>query len=428
MNKIYLPCKRPYVGLVIATIFLFISLSVVFSSRDASLYGTLAALNKVSSPLEISTLQVGTFVAIFLSLAIIFNTLGRRIRKDAKLISSITVVGAFFIFWFTQKISLGLSFGSNFKFQDLYTLVIFSAVVIARHEKILCQIRLLKLVLLILSVAGIFFLELSPAIVKQVEYSNAIYFDYRYWGLSTHANNLGPLMVLFGVLLFFFPYKNRNIQLAAYSVVLFSVVASQSKTTLYSCFGAIFLYQFVYISDLANKSGRQRWLLSIILVAIIIINSIILLFGKILTLNQYLTGRGDIWTISMLEFAAAPWFGGGANVWSNRFSEKYGYLGIASNAHNQVLDTLSLSGVAGFVALIYFLFTMVKVANLQNRIGHAFTWLLLFLMLRGFSEVPFRLGVAMSNDFGILLVLGMLAVGSIKSVNVKKLVNFRNEN
>lgn len=122
-----------------------------------------------------------------------------------------------------------------------------------------------------------------------------------------------------------------------------------------------------------------------------------------------LTGRNEIWAIALDTFRQNPWFGYGPTIWDPYFRMMIG-VPAAFHAHNQYINILAASGVVGglgFVAYFYMLLRRIWSRLLAYR-GFALG-LLLLILTRSVSEVPFGLERLGSESLMQLLMLMVLA-------------------
>jgi O-antigen ligase len=117
-----------------------------------------------------------------------------------------------------------------------------------------------------------------------------------------------------------------------------------------------------------------------------------------------MTGRDRIWVIAWEEWQSHPVWGWGLQIWDDSYRRAIG-MANATHAHNQLMDTLSRSGLVGAAALTLYLGVLcvlsLRCARASKGLSVA---LLLALLLRAGSEVPLLL-IGYGPDLIIHLLL-----------------------
>jgi O-antigen ligase len=117
-----------------------------------------------------------------------------------------------------------------------------------------------------------------------------------------------------------------------------------------------------------------------------------------------------IWEITLKEWWANPLFGYGPTLWDIDYRIAHGQL-EAGQAHNQFVQTLGDSGLLGLLALLSYLMMLFYYAMKYTKESKGVLLaLVLVLLLRCFTESPFRLIVFLEPAFLTHLILFTLLV------------------
>jgi exopolysaccharide production protein ExoQ len=412
------------------------TLSILVSGRNATLYGTIAnLLEEPSSQASSWVLRLATAAAVGGSIIII---LAAQMRKSASNSAIRPLFLAFCGYFFAAYVASGL-FGTVFAIshKTFYPFVIVCALYLTRHENAAALIRPARDALHVFLLLGLLLIPIAPDLVRQAHFSGLIpVIPFRYWGLTSHANNVGPLAVFFLLLVYWVPYGSRWLNIAAVGIAFVTIVLSQSKTAyvVSAAVAGVFVLRFIVLSVMKRRFGTVGAMVSISLVMGILAAALLIVItgayekpldyivGKLLVRNSFLTGREVIWSITIGEWERSPLFGYGPEIWGDAFSAKYGYLGVASNAHNQLLDTLGASGYLGITFFIIYFATLWRYALL---LAPSSKWvsvaLLTFMTLRCITEVPFKTINVTTSDFFMHTVLLGVFMRAATAVRLEKI-------
>lgn len=275
-------------------------------------------------------------------------------------------------------------------------------------DQFLKHVRIVVGVILVLSLVAA---VIRPSLAIERPYSGFLPgIDFRLWGVAAHPNALGPISVLYLVLLI--RERALGYKLILYvSLGLLTLILAQSKTAWISAlviFG--FLFARYYLSELgAAFSGRLKntnvttvalGLVSVILFSVVFLFAYVffdpaswmyhLLSGKEMESLSTLTGRTHIWQLTLAEWEKSPIFGYGPGLWDVQYRMEKGLL-YAGQAHNQFVQTLGESGTFGFLGLLIYIVVLLKMALRYSSATQGVSLaLFLVLMVRTVSETPFR--------------------------------------
>ena len=264
------------------------------------------------------------------------------------------------------------------------------------------------------SVAGMI---VAPAWALDLRYYDGLIpgFTVRLHGLSTHANALAPLLLVF--LLADLAQPSRRWYAWVNRVVVLScLVLTQSKTVwLLALVG--WIVHLIWAPWTRNPLRRALVLTA---VAALVVACVFYLYATpaFVTLPwehesvRTLTGRLQIWSATMDVWRRNPFFGYGPDLWNPNMTLQYlSLLGpAAAHAHNQWIQTLGESGLVGVVPLGVYSATLLAYAVRYSRAagGVALSWTVVFL-LRTLTETPVRASVG-DGTFQIQFMLVALLI------------------
>jgi O-antigen ligase len=250
-------------------------------------------------------------------------------------------------------------------------------------------------------------------------------FPLRFWGLTLHANTMGPLAALGWLLCVAKPFSSRRLQFFALFGCLLATVLAQSKTTWLAILAAFFTYMIVRNLE-RPQDPLFKWLKLFFAFAAISIVAFLVASGGLEAVGHEsqskelgggdFSGRTAIWEVAVNEWRKNPLFGYGPSIWSPEYRAQIG-MNFAFHAHNQFYQTLSEAGAVGLFLLLGYIFTLASAVirdNPERALGIA---VLCFVLIRSISEPAFRTGNAVSGDAMVHLVLLGVAVNAIRSRN-----------
>lgn len=309
-------------------------------------------------------------------------------------------------------------------------LAILVAVIIARDDSER-SILWARNALLGLLIASACVAPLMPDMVFQKGYGGISLpgLKARYWGLATHANSLGPLAVVFLMLIWYLPFRSKIVNMVAWPLGFASLLLAQSKTAYVlalACLGVMLIYRVLPWLRKAWQSSRGRsGVAAMLLLAMLVVIAVgtMLMFadwtrpiehflstragGDVLTL----TGRNVIWAATLREWQLNLWFGYGPALWDLDYRYRAGLL-YAFHAHNQFIHSLGSGGIIGlFTAVFYSLVLLVYSLRAATATRGLSVALLLFIGLRSITEVPLLLNGFGGPDFFTHLLLVLVCAG-----------------
>lgn len=404
--------------------------STLISGRNASLYGL---TNNILADGDMGRgtwmLRIATALAVGASTFVVAS---RFLRKAAPQNAAKLLFISFSAYFFSTYIISGILGTAIFiSHKSLYPfLVIFALYITADHDETLL-LKLVRNALFIFLVTGLILIPLLPDLVTQKGYHGIIPgLKFRYWGLASHANNIGPLAIFFFLVTCWVPYKSRSMMALAIIVAAITLVISQSKTAYISALVVLFMFstRLWLLAIFKNKFGLFGGVVAIGIPMLIALMTLVFFISdiSIRPLEQFVdrlqgrgtlfTGRENIWWITLAEWGKNPFFGYGPGLWGEEFSARYGYTGIASNAHNQFFDTLGSAGIFGEIFLVFYCLVLIRysiiLAEKSNWISIA---MVLFVATRCISEVPLKtMNITTSDFFMHAVIVGLFMRAATK--------------
>lgn len=414
-------------GLIPALLLAAIGFGALISGRNVSYYGYLSILaaDAASAGESYWVLRIVTAIAVGVSAVIIVSRLFSRSRSAP---ADWTLFYAFLAYFISTYIVSGF-FGTEptLKHSALYPLVIVTAMffVSGREPDVLA--RYSRNAFFVFIVLSLVLLAIYPQLVRQDGYQALLPgIDFRFWGLASHANNMGPLSLFFLLLLRLLPYRSRLLTAIAALLAIVAMLLAQSKTTWIAaaCIGLALTIRAAYrILKAGEEPGQGSF------AKVLTLGGLVVMIGTLLVAlvsgavnpgvvsgwipidesGGFLTGRDRIWDITLRHWQDNPLFGYGPELWNVEFSRKWGYLGIASNAHNQIVDVLGGSGVFGLFFFLGYFFLLLRYASvLSDSTRGVSIAFVVFLSVRSVSEVPLKLANITTTDFIMhVVVLGI---------------------
>ncbi|MDT7522965.1 O-antigen ligase family protein [Rhodoferax sp. TBRC 17198] len=233
-------------------------------------------------------------------------------------------------------------------------------------------------------------------------------FDFRVNGIFSHSNTLAIAALGYLTLDFANRRERRYYDYAATIFALLMLLLTQSKTAIGCTIFSLAILSLARIKS--NSKHRNPGVLSLGLVTFIFL-ALPILFGVALLITQYgsqigqgldnqafkslstLTGRTNIWAITLQSWRENIIFGYGPSLWSMEYRLTYApqYALVVGMAHNQIVQTLGESGLIGLSGLLIYCVVLLnygfKFFRETNGASLAFAG---SFIIRGVSETPFR--------------------------------------
>ncbi|MFB9991216.1 O-antigen ligase family protein [Deinococcus oregonensis] len=252
----------------------------------------------------------------------------------------------------------------------------------------------------------------SPT-AQAYQYSS-IGLNVRLHGLQPHGNGLGYIAATVLLLSLYAPLRFGRWDWLWQLSALACLVLSQSKTMWLATALGVGVYA---LSQVGQLPPIKRGLSQLVLTAAILAG----LFAVTVAAPQLdeadltLTGRTNVWAVTLKEFQTNPVAGYGPALWGEEYRNAQG-SGFAwvGQAHNQIVQTVGQSGAIGAAGLAFALLSLIGMAwRSRTMTSGASLALLTLLIVRGVSETPLRFGL----DTGALVVLAVYLLATATSDN-----------
>lgn len=314
-----------------------------------------------------------------------------------------------------------------------YSMVVFAAAWAGRHEALGATIQLAKYALYGIMFASLLAAVVVPNIAVQPNYSGLIpVFKFRMWGLGSNANSIGPLALLTLLLEYLEPTPRtwlRVLLLCASGLVF---ILAQSKTAWVALIVVLVVLAWYRWATLHREKVTILIALGFISAGIVILGAL-LFFDFSVLWDRFsssragdslfsLSGRTGIWEVAIQEWLRNPLFGYGPEIWGAKFRAEIG-MPYAFSAHNQFMQTLSMSGAIGLAALLAYLRYLIPAAFRMSAETRGVSVALLgVILLRSVSEAPLAMAGLLDGEVlthFLLFVIVLRAPASVSIGHVK---------
>lgn len=343
-----------------------------------------------------------------------------------------------FLAFFITNIAITSYFGTVpvFDHKVFYALILFSAVFLSRKHELEYSIRGAKIGLWLFMAGSIAVAMAVPRIAVQPDYLDGWIplIRFRLWGLGQHANTLGPLSLVFILVLLYQPFKSKWLQYSSLLLGALILLLSQSKTAWFSAIICLSVYLWGYNKSLGRRLLRRRrslraylrkisgpmilgaaGIMAVAVLAVLAMNLIPVKPDSQAGDIASLSGRTSIWSVAIDAWKGNPLFGYGLSIWGPKFRQAID-MNYAFSAHNQFLQSLSGAGSLGLAGLVFYLLVLGRYAYRANRATKGFSLALYsIILIRCFTETPFAIDNIFAGEFVIHLLLFRTALDQIKS-------------
>lgn len=412
-------------------IFLTVAAQTIASGRDLSVANWLSVTTDGPKIAAWATWET-RIVSVLLLLAA-----AERVATavfDAKATAKMTVLLPIFVMYWMGVVASPALLGRypRVSHEYLYPLLFACAGLLATKTESILAVQVARNALLLFIAAGVLAIPINTGLVLETGYAQGYLPGVpRMAGLAPHALQLGFIAQVAMFCLWDKPFKHSLLNKLAWVLCLSVLFVAQSKTAWVSFAVSAMVMLLLRQGAIVRKKlfDSERPAIGIILVlaamACVLLVAYTMVFGelgskiirffdtddgaKLLTLN----GREEIWAIALSEWRNSPIFGYGPTLFSLEFRQSIGLLN-ATHAHNQFVDDLSRAGLVGATALvIYVLILLILCLRTAKITGGLSVALLLVIVLRGVSEVPFAL-YSYGLEFAVHLLLLIVLVGAFR--------------
>lgn len=381
------------------------------TETDALLSGYTAIAGWVTWVLRLSSVSIVSVAGVVVLVALI----RRQHQQGAKFF--IVGLAGIALTLFTSAV-----FGEKpaFIHQSLYTVLLLGSLILMPRippEQIAIEA---KRVLIVLMVGSLVLAALFPHRFAETSYVGMIPgFHIRLHGLAPHANSLAPLALLYLLLAYWVPGKKVFHAFGVLSALLV-LVFTQSKTVWGAGALILVVVALVRLHQQFNQELRHARIgIATVFTLGVFFCGVLLLpllftdsaseFASALTAERgvsTLTGRTEIWQITIDTWKSNPWFGYGPDLWDLQFRFEHGAALAAWHAHNQYIQALGEAGLLGLLAnIVYTLAYIYYAFKFAGRTGGISLALLLLILVRTVTEIPLRFNVLLDTTFFVHVVI-----------------------
>lgn len=317
----------------------------------------------------------------------------------------------------TMFVQVTASDHPGFSLRDLYVPIVLTAIYYQRPQSLAPILSTARWTILVLTLGSLLAVWSRPDFaIHRPDLGWIPGLDWRLFGLAPHANSLGPIALLGILIELQFPSRWRMLGwlnlLASGSVF----VLAQSKTAwgavpLMILFVALPLTVRRSLTDGADSFRRAVWTLSGAIVVIATLAAAFVAFDAFDFIQRHsdlvtLTGRTQIWEITLRAWRENMLFGYGPGIWGAERQLQF-HMFHVGHAHNQIVQSLGEAGLVGTLLLLLYLGALFRAALGRFVASRGLVLMLLMLVLvRCVTEAPMsRQGLLSWDAFLQVLLL-----------------------
>ena len=397
-----------FLSMLVLLIGLGTILITILSPRDISMGDTYTLETVQTHPTADNVGRVFAGIILAISLYKIFS-----VFQQGKVPRSGSEIYIGYLLFFICSVLIAAIVGHGaFDIRFLYAPIILTAVYVTRPISTAQLLFLGKLILLIYIYGSLLAAVLAPSWALMGTNTSILpSVDTRLFGVSSQANQLGPLVAAYIVIELLLPVRSilRTVHLAAAFLVL---IWTQSKTSWLFVLLTLIYLVFIKIERAlfptsSSRKGFAKFVFYSLGIAVSMISVAVLIYFDPMNSSigvESLTGRTVIWAITLNAWSDNPVFGYGLGLWDIDFRNQYG-LPFAGQAHNQFIHTLGSSGLVGLFGLLIYLGVMAKRALKISKTNSVALALLFLIVVESMTETPLRNGDILSGFFFLQLLL-----------------------
>lgn len=393
-----------------------IALSSALSGRDLK-YANVSVETVAFGAAEgsASLLRVLTVVVMGLCAAAI---VARGFRRQAALRLPGQALLLSFLAYFLCNNIINSIFGTipAFSHHLVYVLFAFGALYVCRDDPLERFIRAAKVGLLLLMALSLVAAVVQPSLALQPGYKGWLpLVTFRFWGLGSNPNSIGPLALLLMLLEVYVPSRHLVWRVAAFGLGLVVLVLAQSKTAWAAGLMLVPLLAWYRVGRAANGGMNIAFALGLIAALLVLLVGVAVIdpeqfYNKVAGSQigsdvSTLTGRLQIWAAAVRAWQENPLFGFGPLAWGPYHRATIG-LPNAFSAHNQFFQSLSVAGSLGLVTVVVYLGVLGALAwNRSPSTKGMSLALFLFIFVRCITEAPLSASTLFNGDVVTQLIL-----------------------
>ena len=303
----------------------------------------------------------------------------------------------------TLLIQSTASLHPTFPYKDLYLPIVLVGVFYQRIERPREVLTGAKSALLMLTLGSLVAAVIAPNFVLHRPDPGLLPgIDWRLYGLTAHANTIGPAALLAIVLELYSPSRIKSLRALNLSAASAVLLLAQSRTAwaaaiaLVVCIGVPLALRPAKDPRQVSISYRRAiWTVVACLAIGVALALLLFEFGAAETIASKLelttlNGRLQIWDITLQAWRESPLFGYGAEVWGLERQWRFQMFHVG-HAHNQIVQTLGDSGLSGLVLLLAYVAVLLRTALVTFKHSDGLVMALVVILLSRFvTEAPMR--------------------------------------
>ncbi|MBC8058889.1 MAG: O-antigen ligase family protein, partial [Rhizobiales bacterium] len=313
------------------------------------------------------------------------------------------LIGLVAYYFGTILIQAAVSDKTGFSFRSLYVPIVLIAVFYQRPQRLEAILGAAKWALLVTTLGSLAAIVLRPDFaMHRPDIGGIPGLNWRLYGLTPHANTLGPIALLAIVLELHTPSRWWPVRWLHLGTAAIAFVLAQSKTAwaaapvmLVVIYLPIVLGRGISGAGAAGRFDRTVWaLLGAIAVVVLTVAALVGLDATEFVRRRddlaTLTGRTNIWEITLQAWRENILFGYGPEIWGAERQIRF-HMFHVGHAHNQIVQTLGEAGLVGLLLLLGYLGTLVHAGLRRFLATRGLVLMLLMLVLvRCVTEAPLR--------------------------------------
>jgi O-antigen ligase len=298
------------------------------------------------------------------------------------------------------------AFGSahpGFGYQSLYVPVVLLTAYYQRITRLARIVEVAKICILVLMVSSLAAIAVKPDFVLHRPDPGVLPgIDFRLFGLTPHANALGPMALIGLMLEAWFPTRQLPLRVLHVVAAAAVLVLAQSKTAWVASLVILLVVTVpLGLRPAGDASDPRAGFGRAVVTLLACIAVLIVLFVGLAQLDvvgyldrtaqiETLTGRTQIWDITLQAWHESYLFGYGREIWGAERMLKFRLFHVGQ-AHNQFVQTLGEAGLLGLTLLLAYLGVLLHAALSRFAASRGVVLALVVLVFaRCITEAPLR--------------------------------------
>lgn len=313
------------------------------------------------------------------------------------------LIGLVAYYFGTIIIQASVSDDTGFSLRSLYVPILLLAVYYQRPQRLELIMSAAKWALLTVMLGSLAAIVLRPDFaMHRPDVGGIPGLNWRLYGLTPHANTLGPMALLAIVLELHTPSQRWPIRWLHLGAAAAAFVLAQSKTAwaaapamLVAIYLPLALRQGLDSVGAARRFDRTIWLMLGVIAVVVLGVAASVGFDTLEFVRRRddlasLTGRTHIWEITLEAWRENILFGYGPEIWGADRQIRF-HMFHVGHAHNQIVQTLGEAGLVGLLLLLGYLGTLFHAALRRFFPSRGLVLMLMLLVLvRCVTEAPLR--------------------------------------